>query len=165
MTRACPDCGSDRIVVLRTRTRNRLGNRQFMPDGAPATTRRLKCSACGHRWTLRTATGTTTPFSAAPANRGRHFSDDEVVQILTSIESHPILAARFGVTPQTISAVRLGRTYAKVRPDLPRRRGRPSCWQCVHWASEACGMGFPDPETMGPGFAAECALFTASPAG
>lgn len=149
-------------MVLRTRTRNRLGNRQFMPDGAPATTRRLKCSACGCRWTVRTATGSTVPRF----NRGRHyFTDDEVAEILTSIESHPILAARFGVTPQTISAIRLGRAYGKVRQDLPRRRGRPSCGQCMHWKQNACGMGFPDPEELGPGFAAECALFTASPVG
>ena len=67
------------------------------------------------------------------------------------------VGTEFGVSGATISHIRRGCRYAKVRPDLPRWR---SCEACGHW-EQRCTLGLPDPEEHGDLLraATECSAF------
>jgi len=42
---------------------------------------------------------------------------------------------------------------------LPDLESTTTCEQCIHWSSERCGLGFPDPKDEGIEFARWCASF------
>lgn len=50
----------------------------------------------------------------------RRFSEEQIVEILTSTESCRALANKFGVYHQPIVNIRRGVSYGDVRPDIPR---------------------------------------------
>ena len=87
-------------------------------------------------------------------------SEEQVVEILTSSDSHTALAQRMGVSRTTISNVREGVFYADVAADLPRyRRSELNCKRCIHW-DKRCTLDLLDAKEIGITFARECASFT-----
>jgi hypothetical protein len=53
-----------------------------------------------------------------------------------------------------------------VKPTLALPAPAPgvlTCLSCQHWTDDRCGMGFPDPELEGVGFAADCETFLGAP--
>lgn len=88
-------------------------------------------------------------------------SPEDVRLILTSPESGGSLARRLGVTKQSISQIRAGRSHQGLFPDLPRRAPARDCHSCCYWraAPDPCSQGFPDPINEGPGFARDCELY------
>jgi hypothetical protein len=88
--------------------------------------------------------------------------ESTIRRILTSEESHGVLARELGVNRTTISQVRLGRIHSKIAPDLPRWRPALSCSMCIHW-HDACTLDFPDPAIEGLRFARDCSSFSHRP--
>lgn len=86
--------------------------------------------------------------------------------ILTSSESHTVIANRYGRSASTISQIRRGKMHANVAQELPRwdlsgRRGiRRICSNCQYWTDGRCDLGFPDPKEEGMWFARDCSMFT-----
>lgn len=88
-----------------------------------------------------------------------HLSESQVREILTSPASHSILGKQFGLHRTTISLIRLGKIHRHIAPDIPRWSTDRRCTTCIHWRSDHCGLGFPDPVEEGVAFARECAAF------
>ena len=91
-------------------------------------------------------------------------SADAVRDILLSAESTRVMADRYGVSRQSVSQIRLGRTHTGLFPEIPRREQPPSvtCRDCCHWQPqrfEPCDLGHPDPVIEGVGFASWCASY------
>lgn len=91
----------------------------------------------------------------------QRLTPDQVRGVLLSTKSISAIAAETGRSRATIRAVLTGRSHSHLHPDLLRRSNDPdlSCEQCDHWRSRRCGLGHPDPEIEGPGFANDCSTF------
>lgn len=83
--------------------------------------------------------------------------------VMLSSESSTVLAAKYGMTRQSIDLVRTGKTYSDVYRKLQQKGERLwplerlLCEQCVHWRSDrGCDFDFPD---AGGDFATDCSLF------
>ena len=88
----------------------------------------------------------------------RAISDDDIVIILESTLSNTKMGEVYGISRQTVQQIRNGKTYADVRPDIPRVGGR-SCKKCQHWHNERCMFDFPDPIEEGIYAARYCNLY------
>jgi hypothetical protein len=84
-----------------------------------------------------------------------------ILDILTSPESHRVLAERYGCHHSAVAHVREGRTHAKVLPEIARRSPGRNCVNCQHWrhASRECDLGLPDPLIEGLRFAGNCTTY------
>lgn len=156
-THSCPECGCRALMADNSRTS--MG-RRF----------RFHCTSllCGNRWTEWEG---GRPKPPAPprltakeqqilAVRGPRLTVDQVRLILTRLDlSTRKLGPALGISRQAVCNVRLGRSYAKVLPDLPRQQAGVAtqrCTSCCHWTGERCTEGWPDPEVEGPEFARWC---------
>jgi hypothetical protein len=154
VTVPCPECGSTRTRTIRTRVL-RNGTRL----------RRHECRNCVHRWSTTTGPIPERLPRKPPTRVYNRLSltENDVITILESPERDADLATRYGCSRQSIVNIRLGRTLAHVRPDIPRRRSQraplpadaPLCTSCMHWSGTDCGFGFPEAVTE-PTFALEC---------
>ena len=88
----------------------------------------------------------------------RTLKDEDIVIILESPLSNAKIGARYGISRQSIQQIRHGKTYANVRPDIPRVNGR-SCMKCQHWDKGRCTFDFPDPIEEGIYAARYCNLY------
>lgn len=153
----CPNChgGSWKIIE----TRNRI-------DGSVR--RRHQCDDCRHRWTTISngERPSRPPLKPAAKNqrRRRKLTLEQVYRILTETQlSNKELGIKLGVTYQCIQQIRRGITWSYAFPELPREmpaepvRSR-SCLKCKDWEGR-CGIGLPDPDIEGPGFAADCDFY------
>lgn len=147
---ACPRplCGARAFVVEVRRCSN--GSKR----------RRLECCDCGHRWTHHEGEppGRRGGLRPGQSHPWRRVTEQEVRAILTATGSATEIARRTGRSYPTVLGILTGRLHADVAPGLPRRISR-SCLQCRHWLERSCGLGLPDPQDEGPGFAADCASF------
>jgi hypothetical protein len=157
VTPSCPECGTPNTHVIRT---DRLRN--------DTTRRRHACRSCAHRWT--TLDGPLPP-RATPAPRSSHHSwigltESDIVHILRSPLSDTALAPLYNCSRQSISNIRNGRSYAAIRPDIPRRSPRPrysadgpTCTSCSYWNGTRCFFDYPE-AAEDPRFAQDCDLYT-----
>jgi hypothetical protein len=86
--------------------------------------------------------------------------ESTIREILTSTESHGVLARRHSIHRSAVSSIRLGKIHRQVAPELPRWQPEHVCGHCIHWEGECCGLDFPDPLVEGQRFAASCSVFT-----
>lgn len=96
----------------------------------------------------------------------RRRTPEEVREILLSEETAAVLAERYGCTESALGQIRLGKAYADLWPEIPRRGfiaasatpGALSCLNCTHWRGGAkpCAEGVPDASERDPGFANYC---------
>lgn len=156
MSWSCPECGCSALLH----------------DNRPTTTgrrRRFHCRSalCGHRWTEWEGErpGVQPPKLTARergilAGRGNRLTEAQVRLILLRRDiSARQLAKLLERKRQTISSVRLGKSYRKVAPDLDRwlpSKGARVCTACRQWVDGRCRQGWPDPAIEGPGFAVWC---------
>lgn len=147
MTHSCPVCGSD-MNVIRQRVRS---------DGVLVLALRCRKAKCRKNITVY-------PNETGPVHKQGHqrmLSDEQVVEILQSDRPHTHLAADHGCSAATIRDVRIGRRYANVRPDLPRRTEwvgpRRFCADCIQYLGGKCSMGFP--EAKRPSYAQICSVY------
>jgi len=105
----------------------------------------------------------TEGLVAAP--RGHRLNPKDVIYILQSPDIDGVVAQRLGVSRQAVSSVRLGRSYAKVAPQLPRRESTApytlagvTCLDCNFWNGHGCVFGFPEP-VKDMRFAQECSMY------
>jgi hypothetical protein len=138
---------------------------------AGAHRRRLRCRGCGNRWSHVAEDATRWARQRRPDAR---LTESQVVEALTSPVPGRVLAERFGVSVSAINAIRRRRVYRWIRPDLPPwtkpqrprkpkpapapRAARQSCATCRWWDHERrkCRQGWPDPETDGVRYGADC---------
>jgi hypothetical protein len=105
----------------------------------------------------------------------RKLNDEQIKWILTSSVSGVKKAKELGCSRELIRQVVMGKSYAKVHPEISRKSaqiisGATSCYRCTHWikASAAkaeegrCEIGFPESAIEGPGFAKECNAFVSN---
>jgi len=92
----------------------------------------------------------------------RKFTEEQIVYMLTSTESHNALARKFNASRQVISKIRLGLFYRDVRPDIPRpvRTVTHFCTQCIHYNQEKCSMEVPEFDEMRTRAAGICNTYT-----
>jgi hypothetical protein len=146
----CPECGDPSSFCI-TYSRMVRGRRR----------RRRHCKSCGFL---------SVDFDGEqvepPGRPGalRRFTREQIAQIvmLKGHQTQRLTAQQFGCSGEAIRQIWTGQTYSdwtgiSYRP--PLRPGEPSCEQCQHWETGRCGMGLPDPEEEGPGFARDCSLF------
>lgn len=135
---ACPDCGQTGRSVLESRR---------LPDRVR---RRCSCSGCGHRfttWELRTDRISASVSQLAASRAARLLNRFQgLEQSMTALRE--LLEAEIEAEPEPGLAVGL--------PDL---ESTVTCEQCIHWAAERCGLGFPDPKDEGTEFARWCASY------
>ncbi len=91
----------------------------------------------------------------------RPLSEQDIVLILESPVSDAQIAVQYGLSRQSIQKIRRGKTYADIRPDIPRRSNQ-SCTKCQHWHNDYCSFGFPDPVEEGPRVARYCNMYLVS---
>lgn len=99
--------------------------------------RRYWC-ACGYRWTVHFSQEEEAAYMQSLqrlAHQERKLSEESVRTILTSDEKDGQLSKVYGVTRQVIGRIRVGRAYADVAPELPRRQQQvhvlPTCKNCA----------------------------------
>lgn len=96
-----------------------------------------------------------------PSTSNRKLSEEQIRELFSTSESQASLSRRWGVSRAALYQALAGKTNAHLRPQhLPP--GRPSCERCIHYTGDPmdpCDLGFPDPVDLGPGFAADCAVF------
>ena len=148
MSYQCPKCNSVAYVI-----RSRVAS-----NGCRV--RRYRCisQACLHRWTDYIG---ERPIHSRQANPTKpRLSDEQVRIILTRRDlTQRHLGKQYNRSAQAIGAVRLGRAYADVLPEIPRWTAvdtAATCLKCSRWTDKRCRLGFPDPEIEGPRFAREC---------
>lgn len=123
--------------------------------------RRFMCQNCGERWTSHQGDppGHRGGMPAGRRLQSRRLTPDEVRLVLESSTSSVALARELGCSHTAVIAIRVGRTYSHLHPDIPRRAAGLSCLKCTRWSDSRCTMGLPDPEEEGPTFAAYCSLY------
>jgi hypothetical protein len=160
--RTCPLCGHPAKVTKSQGAAN--GSRW----------RRVSCqnSSCAHRWSEwsgpRPPRNAAVVLARAAAAQGvsirngyRQLSEAEIrLALLRRDANHCAMARELGCSRETVRQLRLGLTNADVAPELPRWKAKPrrSCEDCKFW-SGTCGIGLPDPEEEGVGFAMDCVCF------
>lgn len=94
----CPLCASPEARVVLTKDR-KAGWRY----------RRLQCSVCRHRWSMRDT-------SARPRSHydQRRLTDREAACIVLSADSQRALASRYGISHQSVNQIRRGLAYRNV---------------------------------------------------
>lgn len=150
---SCPDCCCPGTVIASRLCSN--GSRR----------RRYECLGCFRRWTHHEG---DPPHrnGAAKGLRGakRQISDSAIRRILEATGSIRQISLATGWSRPMVTAIRRGELYPDIWPDLPRRPAPAggvaslSCHHCDHW-SRRCGLGFPDPDEEGPGFANDCSSY------
>lgn len=93
-------------------------------------------------------------------------SPADVAYILQAEGHDGEVAQRLGVSRQAVNAVRTGRAYAKVAPQLPRRdravvtgaRDGPLCTTCDFWNEHGCSFSLPE-AAQDLRFAQECSMY------
>ena len=145
----CPQCGDLSYYV--THSRMIRGQRR----------RRRHCRSCGFLSVDFDGEQVEPPVRPGGPRR---FSREQIAQIvmLKGHQTQRLTAQQFGCSGEAIRQIWTGQTSSdwtgiSYRP--PLRPGEPSCEQCSRWENGHCGMGLPDPEEEGPGFARDCALF------
>ena len=154
----CPECGTTHTRVIRT---------DHLRNGT--TRRRHACHACAHRWT--SLNGSLPPRTTPPPPRTTFrtyigLTEDDVITILRSSATDTALAPLYNCSRQSISHIRSGRSYAAIRPDIPRRSPRPrysadgpTCTNCSYWNGTRCSFDYPE-AAEDPRFAQDCDLYT-----
>ena len=143
----CPECSSTNTEVIESRIQD-YGRRQ-----------RVVCHDCSHRWTKRIS---DQLVPRGQRRREQHLTEDDVRSILTSPLGMSDKARVHRISKETVRKILRGQLHANVAAELPRLPARPrkrSCTSCSFWDRESvrpCGLGWPDPETFGPGYANEC---------
>lgn len=157
MTFPCVHCGATETAVLRSRI-NSGGKRWRM----------MHCKACGK--TSEYINGKPRDMTAGHNRPFYKFSDATLRKILLTKCSNSIMAEQVGCSCELVRQIRRGNLHINRVPEIPRWGENapppvingPSCLVCVNRAGgdgPTCGMGFPDPDEEGPGFAADCSLF------
>jgi transposase-like protein len=149
----CPDCNKINPIVLDTRMTVRGVRR-----------RRYECQGCHHRWTVFTKEIEGRPYKSKWETQKeltdvcRRLSSDDARTIVLSPEPQRVLAARYGVTRQSISLIQNGLMYKNIYEEIypPRTGPMIYCTSCRHWGRNRCGFGFPD---AGDTFATECSVY------
>ena len=119
---------------------------------------------CMERWTVYKQEAEPKPVSVrrkdgkSKTDACRTLCRDDVVAILMSKEPQRILAARYKLSRQAISLIKLGYTYKDIYEELqlPEQNKVQFCCNCLHWNRESCGLGFPE---AGERFATECVVY------
>ena len=147
MNHLCPVCGSGMKTI----------SERVRVDGVFVVSLRCRKSNCRKNITIY-------PNETGPVHKQGHqrmLSDEQVMEILQSDRPHTHLAADHGCSAATIRDVRIGRRYANVCPDLPRRTEwvgpRRFCADCIHHLGGKCSMGFP--EARRPSYAQICSIY------
>lgn len=146
----CPQCGDPSSFYV-THSRMIRGQRR----------RRRLCGSCG--FLNVDLDGEPIEPPGRPGGP-RRFSREQIAQIvmLRGQQNQKLTAQQFGCSGEAIRQIWTGQTYGDwtgISYRAPLRPGEPSCEQCQHWDGQRCGMGFPDPQEEGPGFARDCSLF------
>ena len=145
VNRECPECIDGVLIIVRSYVRNSRRHRL------------MGCKSCGYRnWRP------DDDIEGTRNRRPRRFDEATIKEIRASAEGRRILAQQYGCSEELIRAIRAGQVYRDLLPDgfrAPPGPGDPNCERCLHWAGDACGMGFPDPEMEGPAFAQDCSVF------
>ena len=147
VNRECPKCTDGVLIIVRSYARNFRRHRL------------MGCKSCDFReWRP------DDDISSTRGQRPRRF-DDATIKEIRSLKGHygrRILAQRYKCSEELIRAIWAGQIYRDLLPDgfrAPLKPGDPNCEHCLHWAVDACGMGFPDPAEEGPAFARDCSVF------
>jgi hypothetical protein len=145
--RECPKCTDGVLIIVRSYARNFRRHRL------------MGCKSCDFReWRP------DDDISNTRSQRPRRF-DDATIKEIRALKGHygrRILAQRYKCSEELIRAIWAGQIYRDLLPDgfrAPPKPGDPNCEHCLHWAADACGMGFPDPDVEGPSFARDCSVF------
>ena len=92
-------------------------------------------------------------------------SPRDIIYALQSPDPDDVVAKRLGVSRQAVNNVRIGKAYAKVAPQLPRRDAKPKlksdgvmCMQCDFWDGFGCAFGLPE-SLKDLRFAQECSMY------
>jgi len=89
-------------------------------------------------------------------------SDEIKLALLRIDKNHRAMAAIIGCSREAVRAVRIGKSFKNIHPEIPRwhqvkrATAEYSCTLCEHWRGEECNYGFPDPHEDGVGFAHDC---------
>lgn len=89
----------------------------------------------------------------------------DVIYVLQCGDADDVVAKRLGVSRQTVNSVRIGKAYARVAPQLPRRDAIPRlksdglmCTGCDFWDGWGCAFGLPE-SLKDLRFAQECSMY------
>lgn len=154
----CLHCGSSDTSIMRSRQ-----------HGGGYTHRLLRCRTCNA--TSEYMDDRPRSEMPPPANHVYRLTDRQLTELLMQRgTTHAHWARQFGCSPELIRQIRLGMIYRRRVPAVPRWSGGPvlpppelsgpSCINCTSWDGTECRIGFPDPGIEGPGFAADCSLFS-----
>jgi transcriptional regulator NrdR family protein len=150
----CPSCKSENYKVIDSRLK---------PDGTRW--RRYFCRACTERWSTVSTGKEAEPIVRFPAVTPRRLTFAQAKEIMLSDKSTLALAAKYGISHQAVSQVRLGQVYAYIYRQLQEEghvlasTGGYICDQCRHWSGGSCGFDFPE---AGGDFATDCVLYEAA---
>ena len=152
---ACLHCSSTDTSIIRSRQHS--GGYQH---------RLLRCRTCNA--TSEYMDGRPRSEMPPPVNHCYRFTDREITEVLMSRDAtHSHWARQFGCSPELIRQIRLGIVHRRRVINVPRWGGPPppplpgpSCAECSSWDGAECRIGFPDPGIEGPGFAADCSLYS-----
>jgi homoserine dehydrogenase len=85
------------------------------------------------------------------AHQERKLNEESVRKILTSEENDGKLSKTYGVTRALIGRIRVGKIYADVAPELPRRQRQvhvlPTCMNCALFTgneNNPCSLCLPE---------------------
>ena len=159
MTHACQHCSS--VNTTSVKTQIRAGGRRW---------RMIACKDCNQ---FCEYINNEPRDMTAPPNRPLYnFSDATLRRILLATCSHGEMASQVGCSYELVRQIRRGIRHKNRVPNIPRWVDNapapapvldgPSCLDCINRSfgdAPICGMGFPDPDTEGPEFAADCSLF------
>jgi len=106
-------------------------------------------------------------MSAPPLRPFYRYSDAVLRRMLLTQCSNAAMAQELGCSAELVRQIRRGMLHRNRVPEVARWGNDappptiegPSCLSCQQWNGESCGMGFPDPQEEGPGFAKDCVLF------
>ena len=154
MNVCCPDCNKDEPRLIESRMTVRGVRR-----------RRYECKGCRYRWSLFNKENEGRPYKTYEQQEKRtdvcrRLSSEDARTIVLSNEPQRVLAARYGVSRQSISLIQIGRMYKNIYEEIypPRTGPMIYCTSCAHWGRDRCSFGFPD---AGDTFATDCSVYTA----
>lgn len=158
MTFPCLYCGSVNTASVNTKLRS--GGKRW---------RMITCKDCNRfcEYIGGKPRNIDAPRSRPPLY---HFTDATLKRILLTKCANTTMGEDVGCSAELIRQIRCGMLYKTRVPEVPRWGDKapppvingPSCLVCVNRAGgdgPMCGMGFPDPDEEGPGFAVDCSLF------